>query len=297
MENKKIITMNAVSGGMTSAYIAANYPADINYFALVRTNDKSCLFPDAKLRQIVSDKIGVEFIGTLENDTIIHTILDLEQFIGKEIKWLTGLPFEDIIRKRKTLPSVMQRFCTSELKIVPMKKFWYDNYNEPVEVRIGFRANEQNRAKTMLEKCKEDGFLYEKFITGKTTNGRNKWTELKWHAPKFPLIEDSIFKDKIENYWQDKPVRFAWKNNCVGCFHNSCMMLKHSSNKDPQKFDWFIKMEKEISQMFIDKRGEAGHYGRFLSTHITYEEIKNYKLQLDLFDEDFNECDTGYCGL
>ena len=65
-----MITVNSVSGGKTSAYIAANYPADYDVFSLVRTNDKSCLFPDAKLRQMVSDRKGDEFIGTLEKDEI-----------------------------------------------------------------------------------------------------------------------------------------------------------------------------------------------------------------------------------
>ena len=54
-----MITCNSISGGKTSAYIASNYPADYNLFALVRTLDKNCLFPDAKIRQIVSDKLGV----------------------------------------------------------------------------------------------------------------------------------------------------------------------------------------------------------------------------------------------
>ena len=44
-------TVNSISGGKTSAYIAANYPADYNVFSLVRTKDKSCLFPDKKIRQ------------------------------------------------------------------------------------------------------------------------------------------------------------------------------------------------------------------------------------------------------
>ena len=35
-----MITVNSVSGGKTSAYIAANYPADYDVFALVRTNKK-----------------------------------------------------------------------------------------------------------------------------------------------------------------------------------------------------------------------------------------------------------------
>jgi len=75
-------TVNSLSGGKTSSYIAANYPADYNIFSLVRTDDINCLFPDAKIRQVVSDRIGREFIGTLEEDTIIYTMLDLEQYIG-----------------------------------------------------------------------------------------------------------------------------------------------------------------------------------------------------------------------
>ena len=90
-------TVNSLSGGKTSSYLAVHYPADYNVFALVRTNDQKCIFPDAKIRQIVSDKIGKEFIGTLEEDAIIYTMLDLEQFIGKEITWLSDSTFEDII--------------------------------------------------------------------------------------------------------------------------------------------------------------------------------------------------------
>ena len=69
-------TVNSLSGGKTSSYIAANYPADYNVFALVRTSDKNCMFPDKKIRQIVSDKIGAEFIGTLEDDVLIYTFMD-----------------------------------------------------------------------------------------------------------------------------------------------------------------------------------------------------------------------------
>ena len=86
-------TVNSLSGGKTSSYIAANYPADYNVFALVRTDDKSCMFPDAKIRQMVSDRIGTEFIGTLEMDDIIYTMFDLEQYIGQEIHWVSPLTF------------------------------------------------------------------------------------------------------------------------------------------------------------------------------------------------------------
>ena len=46
-------TINSLSGGKTSSYIAANYPADYNVFALVRTEDLSSKFKDDKIRQLV----------------------------------------------------------------------------------------------------------------------------------------------------------------------------------------------------------------------------------------------------
>jgi hypothetical protein len=286
-------TVNSLSGGKTSAYIAANYKADFNIFALITTIDKNCLFPDKKLRQVVSDKIGKEFIGTLEDDTIIYTMLDLEQFIGSKIDWVSGYSFDEIIQrniggKKIYLPNVTQRFCTIEMKLKPLFKWWKNTINEPVEMRIGFRANEMNRAKKMIEKTNENGLSTFKTIIGKSKNGnRNKWGDIEWQKPTFPLIENSIFKDKIEKYWIGKPVRFAFMNNCVGCFHRNEILLKYMSEKHPEKFDWFINAE--------NKHAEQGK--RTFKNGITYEKIKNHKTQMQLFENDFNDCDSGYCGI
>lgn len=275
-------TINSLSGGKTSSYIAVNYPADYNIFALVRTNDKKCLFPDSKIRQVVSDKIGHEFIGTLEEDTIIYTMLDLEQFIGREITWLSDKTFEEVVKKHGNyLPNIMSRFCTTDMKVQPIAQWCYENTELPIEMRIGFRANEMSRAKNMMERA-IDGIESFKFKVGEK-NGRNQWKTLPYRMVKFPLIEEGIFKDKIESYWKDKSVRFAYQNNCVGCFHRNELMLKHMSVKAEKQFNWFVDIEQKNGCTF--KNG------------ITYEKIKNHKLQLDLFDEDFQDCDSGYCGL
>lgn len=275
-------TVNSLSGGKTSSYIAVHYPADYNVFALVRTTDKNCLFPDAKIRQIVSDKIGTEFIGTLEEDTIIYTMLDLEQFIGQEITWLSKFTFDEIIQKAGNyLPNIMTRYCTQKLKVEPIAQWCYENIELPCEMRIGFRANEIERANRMLNKS-INGIENFKFKIG-TKNNRNQWKELPYRKHSFPLIDDIIFKDKIEEYWKDKPVRFAFQNNCVGCFHRNELMLKHMSVKCEKQFNWFINKEIETNNTF--KNG------------VTYVKIKQHKIQLDLFDTDFNECDSGYCGL
>ena len=285
-ENNALITVNSLSGGKTSAYIAANYPADYNVFALVRTDDINCKFPDEKVRQMVSDRIGTEFIGTLEEDAIIYTMLDLEQFIGQRIDWVTGETFDDVIKLHgEYLPNIMSRFCTTDMKLTPIFNWWLKNINEPIEMRIGFRANEMSRAKTMIEKSTDLGLLEFKHIIGKHKSGRNKWKKTGWQLPKFPLIENGIFKDKIEQFWQDKPVRFAYMNNCVGCFHRSPALLKLMSEKHPNKFDWFCNAEN------LEKKKRTFKNG------ITYHKIKNSFKQIQLFEDDFNECDSGYCGL
>lgn len=280
-------TVNSLSGGKTSSYIAANYPADYDVFSLVRIEDNNAMFPDNKIRQLVEDRIQAPFIGTAEDDMIIYTMLDLEQHIGRKITWVTGRTFDDITtRKDKVyLPNKVQRFCTVEMKIEPMFYWWAEHIGEPIEMRIGFRANETRRAKNMMDRCNENGLSVFKATFGKHKDGRNKWEDVPYQKPSFPLIDDNIYKDAVEEYWKDKSVRFAWMNNCVGCFHKSPMLLRKMWDKHPTKLEWFAKRERESIN------------NAQWRTDISYDDIKKWNAQFELFDDDFNECDSGYCGL
>jgi len=289
-----MITVNSLSGGKTSSYMAANYLADYNLFALVRTNDVACKFPDEKIRQDVSDRLGVEFIGTLEDDMIIYTMYDLEQFIGQKIHWVTGKTFDEIIQRgngKKYLPNVTQRFCTSEMKLKPMFEWCKNNFSKPVEMRIGYRANEQKRAVAMNAKA-IDGYQTFKDIVGvrkiKKSDGKicfyNRYENVMWQKAVFPLIEDSIFKDNVVEFWKEKPVRFAYMNNCIGCFHRNEPLLNFMSKLHPAKFDWFCRQEQNVYKKITFKNG------------ITYSKIREYSFNQLSFDF-FNDCDSGYCEL
>ena len=277
--------VNSLSGGKTSSYIAVHYPADKNIFSLVRTDDKNCLFPDKKIRQFVEDKIQQPFIGTLEMDEIIYTMIDLEQMIGQKIDWVSGKTFDEIIKRgeKKYLPNKVQRFCTIEMKLKPIFYWWAKTFDkQPVEMRIGFRANEQRRANNMIARCNENGIESFKGTFEKNKQGQNKWQTIEYRKPTFPLITDGIFKDTIEKFWENKKVRFAYMNNCVGCFHRNSTLLKHLSTKEPKKFQWFIDQENKDAQF---------------KTDVSYLKIKQSFAQIQLFDDDFNDCDSGFCGL
>jgi len=214
-------------------------------------------------------------------------MLDLEQYIGSKIDWVTGKTFDEVIDRngKKYLPNATIRFCTTEMKLKPIFNWWHKEINQVVKMRIGFRANEQSRAKTMLNKTNKNGFLEMKTIVGKRKT-QNKWADIEWQKPVFPLIKDNIYKDQVEKYWKDKNVRFAYMNNCVGCFHRNEVLLKLMSDKHPNKFNWFIEAEQE-----------TGYNVRTFKNGINYKQIKNSFKQTELFEDDFNECDSGYCGL
>ena len=159
-------TVNSISGGKTSSYLAKHYPADYNLFSLVRIEDKNCTPKDKKLVQLVSDKISTEFIATAESDLTLKVVLDLEQVIGSEIKWLIGDTFEQIIKKAGGyLPNQMTRFCTSKMKIEPIANFCKNEIKEIVSMRLGIRYDENHRVN-----YENTDF---KFHNGFSENGRN----------------------------------------------------------------------------------------------------------------------------
>lgn len=279
-------TVNSISGGKTSSYLAKHYPADINIFSLVRIEETENLWmkgKDEKTRQLVSDKLGKEFIGTAEMDEIIYTILDLEQFIGQKITWVTGNTFEEIIKQNYNyLPNKMTRYCTVEMKLKPIFNWLKENTELPVEMRIGFRPNEISRAEGVLKRADENGIEYFNTIIGKRKT-QNKWGLVPYRKVTFPLIENNITKDVIYNFWNNKNVRFAYRNNCVGCVNRQPLMISHMASKDLDKVKWFEKQELKTGNRFL--------------SDVSFQQILKFGIQNTFFDDDFNECDSGFCGI
>ena len=76
-------------------------------------------------------------------------------------------------------------------------------------------------------------------------------------------------------------------NNCVGCMHKEPLLLRKMMDMHPNKLQWFI-----------DRENEAMVYkGNTWRQDTTYEKISLWNPQTELFEDDFNECDSGYCGL
>ena len=279
-------TCTSISGGQSSAYVAANYPSDFLVFALVCIEDRNCTPKDKGLVREVSDRIGREFIATAEDDTILHTILDLEQYLCREIHWVAGETFDYVAtHKGGWLPNKLHRYCTVEMKLRPMFHWWKETIGEPVKMQIGFRSGEEHRAARMLDRCNEDGLLEFKHVVGKHSNGNNKWAEAAWQKPVFPMVNDGIRRDQVAQFWKGSFVRFAPRNNCVGCFHRNPLLLRKMFDLHPEKMEWFAKQER------IEGKGQWIHQGP------SYDQISQHRIQHELDFDDFSECDSGHCGI
>ena len=302
-EASHLFTINAVSGGRSSAMMAAENPADMNIFALVQTDYPQYHFRDAGIRQYVWEKLQTDLVyATLESDETIRSIMELEQYIGQEIVMVCGQSMDKIIGDRKFLPNSRTRFCTSEMKIKPVVDFltggyrsYYDypsvqryyeylqglgggvpEQNEPwIRMNIGYRLDDLERVATFRETYRQ--------CIGTHTEGRHrgdrKWQDIHWRVGHFPIIEQT--QAEVIKFWQGKPVSFPEFNNCEFCFNRSVAQLQKQFQERPAKGEFWIEMEKKLGATF--------------RPDFSMQEIKELPIGSVLDYTAQSMCDTGGC--
>lgn len=140
---------------------------------------------------------------------------------------LNGEVFEDGIKKYG-IPSVANKWCTRELKTVPMKKYADDvfgvgNYS----IAIGIRTDEADRVSLSY---RDNNVFY-------------------------PLIEHGIDNRYRNRFWADSQIKIkipAFKGNCDFCFEKSRRKLLTIILEDGEVPEWWMKMEKLYSTIQID---------------------------------------------
>ena len=273
-------TINSLSGGKTSSYMAIHYPADYNLFAVVQIEDINCKPKDESIVKYASEKLGKDFIATAESDKTLYAMRDLEQLIGQNIIWVGGDSFETVIKKHGNfIPNMGARFCTTDMKIRPIAEYVFKNImldDEPVFSNVGIRYDEKERAKT----TKEDRELRHKIIVG-NRGTRNKWQEVFWGVANYPLVYNRVTHYTIYKFWQDQKIKFPEDSNCVGCFWKDVQQLRKNYDDEKNKMDWFNMAEIN-----------SGHNWK---SKISYEQIKTIGLQQDFFFGTGSGCQAGFC--
>lgn len=142
-----------------------------------------------------------------------------------------GKPFRELIEKRKYLPNRVARFCTQDLKIRPMKKYCqkilgWDHWDNLVGIRYD-EPRRWNKSKS-VERNEVFGIVH-------------------------PLVDWKITKKDVLDYWDKMPFNLELKEyegNCDICFLKGKKKKQMIAREHPEKFDWWIKMEKETGATF-----------------------------------------------
>lgn len=163
-----------------------------------------------------------------------------------------GEPFRELIRRKKYLPNVTERFCTAELKIDTMKQFMLAINFTRWDNIIGLRADEIRRiAKS----------------SARNDSGKERWTN-RW-----PMLKAGISKGDVWRFWlagnadpknltEKLPQGFdlglyPYEGNCDGCFLKGRGILTYSERDRPGTLSWWAEAEAEAEASDLTSRDRA----------------------------------------
>lgn len=278
-------TVNSLSGGKTSSYIAVHYPADLEVFALVCIDSHNAGAKiDKKIRQKVNDKLQKycshqpEFRATAEDPKVLKAMFDLEQKIGREIIWLRGLGWEQMIKAKKAMPNRQKRFCTSVLKMQPIFEFLFMRTELPVRMRIGYRHDEMHRKEGANNTFE---YSYKCQYYPNSNRWQHRWNEIIWRVNEYPLINNKIDHFQIKQYWDNQEIDFPEDSNCQNCFWKPEPQLRKNFDTNAPIMQW-SKIQEDLS-------------GHRLKDKYSLHQIEKIPIQLDFFYGTGAGCQAGFC--
>lgn len=236
----------------------------------------------AMMAKLLLDSCDEELVFTFANTgkelpETLQFVKDCQDHWGIDIVWVeyitdkplfkvvdfdtasrNGEPFEMLIGKKKALPNAMQRWCTSDLKIKPMKRYLKSLGHKRWDAAIGIRADERHR-KVKIEATRDVAFDYI-----------------------FPLIGFQITKEDVIKFWDSQPFNLAIdssRSNCDHCFMKGKQTKANMERLYPGSSKWWSDMEKK-----------TGHTFRSEYSVDDYVHMANEPTLFDVFDEPNISC-------
>lgn len=139
-----------------------------------------------------------------------------------------GAPFTALLKDKKFLPSPPMRFCTSELKIMPMKYLALSLGWDEWDVVLGLRADEQHRVAKSRQRSDAE-----------------TWTNL------MPLSKAGITRQDVSEFWKAQNFTLqltdyngrTHQGNCDFCFLKNAAVTQRLMREMPERAQWWIDIE------------------------------------------------------
>lgn len=291
-------TLNSISGGRTSAYMAAHFVADYDVFVAVCGDNPKTTPKDSGLVREICNRLEPfvpqwgEFIGSPEDARTFRVVLDLEQKIGRKIIWLRGESFEAMVMRKGMLPNTQMRICTMELKMRPIAEWIYKETNGgKVLNRVGIRIDEAQRIKTEGHRAQRMDIVIDR--SGK----KNKWLRgYEFAESSYPLVFDSdgdmnpIRKREIYAWAESSGLVFPPSSNCQWCFHKGVGELVGNAHENRE----IIEAGSEMEAAFSAKKGKPCTMKKAMPLSDILEMKPQQITQISMF-HGFGACESTFC--
>lgn len=158
-----------------------------------------------------------------------------------------GEPFSEVIKKRKWLPSPVQRFCTTDMKVVPMRKAMKARGHPDYTTILGLRADEERRVAKLRNDPERDISM--------------------------PLADAKVTREDVLAWWKRQPFDLRLPNddpafgNCDLCFLKGMARIERVIRAEPERAKWWSNEEAVRGSRF---RKDRPTYAQIL-TQITVQ--------------------------
>ena len=249
-------TCISFSGGRTSAYMLwrvlqsnGGLPADaVVCFANTGKEDEATL----RFVRDCGEQWGVPITWVeYRNDERGFAVVDFDTASRG------GEPFEALVTKKNYLPNPVARFCTSDLKVIPISRVAPDH-----DTMVGVRADEPRR----VGKLRERGLLV-------------------------PLVDAGVTQSDVQAFWRNQPfdLGLEFRNgmtslgNCDLCFLKGAHQIQSLIADKPERAIWWAQREERIGARFRSDRPSYAQMAQFVAQ------------QRDMFDTN-EEAIACFCG-
>lgn len=238
----------------------------------------------------------------------IRSKLDLDLVILKSKRY-DGMI--DLSRKKLRFPSSMRRFCTSELKSIPMIDYILDDVDDDILVVQGIRSAESEKRAKMSKQCTYFKYYVQPY--GKDKHGKDKYHTyrrkevLNFRAqhsddlirPVFDWSSEDVIKYIQFNGLDPNPLyTMGYKRvGCYPCIMASQQDIYNIATNDPDRIEEIARYEQDIHSSFLgpDKIPAKAYKGEYPLIKDVVRYVQS-NLGGNLFEEEETSC-LSYYGL
>lgn len=157
--------------------------------------------------------------------------------------------FARLIEKKRFLPNVVTRYCTTWLKIQVMKHYMLSCGYKDWFNAVGLRFDELHRVANV-----------------RNNDDSERWTSI------FPLADGRVTRRDVDEFWSNNKQGFdlgikSYQGNCDMCFLKGVGKLRVIAQENPAACDWWIKQEER-------KLSTKPSGARFVKKGPSYADIK-----------------------